>query len=52
MMNITLAIGLVGAIVTIGVTLTGIMFHWLRSDLQQLRTDMTTHLFTHAKRTE
>ncbi len=49
MIEVSLAVGLVGAVVTVGVTLTGLMFHWLRGDIQQLRTDMTTHLVTHAK---
>lgn len=49
MIDTALALGLVGAIVSIGVLLTGIMFHWLREDIQGLRDDMTTHLVAHIK---
>lgn len=49
MIEISLAVGLIGAVVTVGVTMTGIMFHWLRGDISALRTDMTTHLIEHSK---
>ena len=49
MIETNLALALVGAVVTVGVSLTGIMFHWLRGDISALRSDMTTHLVEHTK---
>lgn len=49
MIETSLAIMIVSAVVTIGVTLTGIMFHWLRGDISGLRSDITTHLIEHTK---
>jgi hypothetical protein len=49
MIETGLAVFLVGCVVTVGVSLTGIMFHWLRGDLAAIRQDLVNHLTIHSK---
>ena len=47
MIELSAVLTLVGLIVTLGVTLTGIMFHWLRKDIMNVSAKIDAHTTLH-----
>lgn len=49
MITYSAALTLVGLVVTVGVGFTGLLFHWLRGDIQLMRIDLMNHMVEHTK---